>query len=652
MKVVERGRIIVARIGEGAVVPLALTPFCMVLGIAPWIYVGLFVSALIFGYFRIHVSGLAIGFGLSAALFSCVTVVFEVFSPRYEMNGSLLVATFLIAGSAFAFGTRQFNLQPHKNGDVLVWGSFSILFSWMTWSVHSWTPVGALNILMTTDDRHSTWLAGLAHSVQEGGVVLSDVTNGNGGPSSNVVLVAGRVLLNWLLQTSELVRTDNALALLQISIVGVLLICGTWVLIAGVMTKTKPVLVRCTYSLSIALLTYCLAIGFVRVGNFAALCGTLFISLAVLAHLTLNASSVKTRYVQSASVLILLVAAGMAWLPLILIAILYGYFSAAKKLSDRGKLWSVDGEAKVVNTTLFTVAFVVTVGLFLSQSSVLENISAVSLRIQNGTLPGGSTAIHPFLLVLSFACVIWFALREEKHEINQDRIILISALIIPLAGLLLRSYFKSPFVPVVQDWTLVYVCAAIFIPFSFLILISGMEKNFTNKKSEILLGPAFVILLFTLLTPTSTNMNWISNLSNVEPGWAKTVVDELARSPEKAVACLNTIKGDVAGDKDAYECTKMAFALGGFDSDAHKIWESSTGCLLQPINAVGQFSSFFQSSLTVLLTDAFRTSSFAGCQSVVDGFQNGWLSDLDWRNMRTMSQSGIPVTVSPTSPGQ
>jgi hypothetical protein len=96
----------------------------------------------------------------------------------------------------------------------------------------------------------------------------------------------------------------------------------------------------------------------------------------------------------------------------------------------------------------------------------------------------------------------------------------------------------------------------------------------------------------------------------------------------------------------------MSFALGGFDSDAHKIWESSTGCLLQPTNAVGQFSSLFQSSLTVLLTDAFRTSSFAGCQSVIDGFQNGWLSDIDWRNMRTMSQSGIPVTVSPTSPGQ
>ena len=652
MKVVERGRIFVTQVGEGAVIPLMMIPFCLALGISPWVYVGLFVLALVFGYLKIRISGVFIGLGLSVALFSCITLIIEAFSLNFEINGSLLTGACLIIGSGLVYGTRRLNLDPHQTSDVLVWGATSILLSWMTWAVHSWTPTGAFNILALTDDRYSPWLAALAHSVQDGGVALSEASNGNGGPASNVVLITGRVLHHWFLQTSEIVRTDNALVLLQISIAVVLLISATWILISRLFTKTKSALVQCAYGLSISLLTYSIGIGFVRVGHFAALCGTFFISLALLAHLTLENASVKWPYLRASIVLMLLTAAGMAWLPLALLAILYACFAVAGFMSEKGIVSGVKSISDAVKTILFSMSLVVAVCAFLWKSSILEGDKYLTLRTQSDVLPGGKAAIQPFLLMLGIAVVIWFAVKEGKHRNDSDRVFLFSALLVPLVGLLLKSYFVAPFMPQVKDWMFVYVCAAVFLPLSVLVFVSSIDIKIANMKSEILLGPAFVILLLALLSPTSTNMNWVSNLSNTETEWTKTVVAELIKNPEQAVACLNTTRGDVAGDKDAYECTRMAFALGGFDANAYKLWENSTGCLIEPGNVIGQFSSQFQSTLTVLLSDAFRTSSSAGCQSQSDMYRNGWLTDVDWRNIRTMSRSGIPVTVFPTSPGQ
>ena len=79
MKVVEWGRIFGTQVGEGSVIPLMMIPFCLALGISPRVFVGLFVLALVFGYLKIRISGVFVGPGLSVALFSCVTLIIEVF---------------------------------------------------------------------------------------------------------------------------------------------------------------------------------------------------------------------------------------------------------------------------------------------------------------------------------------------------------------------------------------------------------------------------------------------------------------------------------------------------------------------------------------------------------------------------------------------
>jgi hypothetical protein len=129
MKVVERGRIFVTQVGEGAVIPLMMIPFCLALGISPWVYVGLFVLALVFGYLKIRISGVFIGLGLSVALFSCITLIIEAFSLNFEINGSLLTCACLIMGGGLVYATRRLNLDPHQTSDVLVWGTTSILLS-------------------------------------------------------------------------------------------------------------------------------------------------------------------------------------------------------------------------------------------------------------------------------------------------------------------------------------------------------------------------------------------------------------------------------------------------------------------------------------------------------------------------------------------
>ncbi len=87
----------------------------------------------------------------------------------------------------------------------------------------------------------------------------------------------------------------------------------------------------------------------------------------------------------------------------------------------------------------------------------------------------------------------------------------------------------------------------------------------------------------------------------------------------------------------------MALHLGGFTTDEYAAWIKATGCTITGDVTQPSFSRLMLENLTVILSDATRTSSFAGCQAPSPSAENGWLTDIDWSLLRKIDVDGVEV---------
>jgi hypothetical protein len=153
-----------------------------------------------------------------------------------------------------------------------------------------------------------------------------------------------------------------------------------------------------------------------------------------------------------------------------------------------------------------------------------------------------------------------------------------------------------------------------------------------------------------MFSPPWNSIRWAEEIKGDDYLWVVPIVRELQSSPERPVGCLNTTKDDVTQNYMGYLCSRMAFGLGGFDEDRHRVWTAGNICAVGAKQTGSEWPQEKLESFTVILFDGTRTSSFAGCQAEVQGEPNGWISSIKWDAVRKLDPNGKVVNIAATLP--
>ena len=253
------------------------------------------------------------------------------------------------------------------------------------------------------------------------------------------------------------------------------------------------------------------------------------------------------------------------------------------------------------------------------------------------------------LVLLSFIAVLWWAF-SHSHQDALNINALITTLIIPIIGLFIWSYFLVPFTPQYGAWKYLYIGVAVAAPLA-VIIVGAIPQSKSPGFTRVM--PVAIVLLIAMYSPPWNNIRWVDSVQ-ISSGyvWADHIVNEIRENPNRAVGCLNTSKGDTEMNYIGYLCSRMSFGLGGFDEYVHRTWTAANICQIPPTQAKNAFRSQFQKSLTVLLFDGSRTTSFAECQAPTEDAPNGWLSSIDWSVVRKLDPNGKVLEIPATQPNE
>jgi hypothetical protein len=133
----------------------------------------------------------------------------------------------------------------------------------------------------------------------------------------------------------------------------------------------------------------------------------------------------------------------------------------------------------------------------------------------------------------------------------------------------------------------------------------------------------------------------------VSAGWQSTLMDEIARDPNRTVVCLDTGTGEF--EYISYLCTRTARGVQGLNDNQSGLWQHGSLCAPSGIfdfefSEWGWTEDFF-SNLTVLVSNPNALTNGVNCQAsgwknaenVDPRYSHGWLTFVRWDLVRVVS---------------
>ncbi len=588
------------------------------------------------------------GFLLSLIAWILIALFAGALAPDYSISGQAVLISALIMTVASALLLRPFFHMDNESMLTIPLFSLVAIFVYLTSPGRSWTSGSAFDALVRNGEDNAAWLIALSRSVVDGKTQLSVASSTSGGPGTGVLINYVRQLMSSIGETNLVSSADNGLVLVRSYVFIAIVLAVMWFLVAFKMLQQRDQLVQTLFGLVAGLVSYVFVMGLAAVGHFSAVVAVLFLSAAAYFAVMMEALEPWTVWLSRGAVFISLIAAGQSWFPLTGLAFVFAgiivVFAVNPYLQKRPSHRQLQMGALGL-TGIVVFSYISYTRLF---PSFLQNVTSLDFITYNLTLPGGYSTVNSWLVLLSFALVLWWAFASVHSDAKAQQALVI-ALVFPIVGMFTWSYFLAPFTPQYGAWKYLYIGAAVLAPLAVIVVGALLPRRVNSGVMRVL--PVALVLLVALFSPPWNNIRWVDTVK-ISGGyvWAEHVVEELRNNPNQAVACLNTSKGDTGMNYIGYLCSRMSFGLGGFDEYVHRTWTAANICQIPPSQAKDAFIQEFKENLTVILFDGTRTSSFAGCQAPGDQFPNGWLSSIDWSVVRKLDPYGKVVEIPATQP--
>lgn len=590
---------------------------------------------------------LVAGFLLTLTAWTLLALVAGVVSPNYSISGQAVLVSTSVITVASASMLRPVMGIGHESHIALALVPFLAIFVYLTNPGRSWTSENAFGALVRNGEDNAAWLIALSHSVVDGETRLSAASGTSGGPGTGVLINFVRQLMSSIGETDLVSNADNGLVLVRSYVFLAVVLAVMWFLVAFKMLQQPDLLTKTLFGLVAGVVSYVFSMGLAAVGHYSAVVAVLFLSVAVYFAVMMPTSDPRALWISRGLVFVSLIAAGQSWFPLTGLAFVFVglifVFLLRPVLQKRPtkKQIRIIGFAAIV---LVVFAYLSYTRLF---PSFFQNVTSIDYITYNLTLPGGYSTVNPWLVMLSFAVVLWWTF-TYSHTDSIANNSLVIALMFPIVGLFTWSYFLAPFTPQYGAWKYLYIGVAVLAPLAVLVAGVLLPSNTSPALSRVM--PVAVVLLFAMYSPPWNTIRWVDQVKGTDYTWVAPIVKELRESPNRPVGCLNTLEADTGQNYIAYLCSRMSMGLGGFDETRHRVFVAGNICTVSEEQTAFEWPMSELAQLTVILFDGTRTSSFAGCQAATDTEPNGWLSSVDWSVVRKLDPYGKVVEIPATQP--
>jgi hypothetical protein len=448
-----------------------------------------------------------------------------------------------------------------------------------------------------------------------------------------------------------MMKIENAAVLVQVLVALTAVISNVWLCASSAFLRRQGYFIRSFLSIITALSAVMFSLGLVQIARIDILISYLFISIAAWVFSTALQPITSLRYLHLITIGLLMLAAGLSWLPAIAFGLTFFFVATVQKTN-----WIEDGKSallkrKNLKRNLFGVAFWITAITAMWTTSFWSLATAPLSNVVNDTLPGGVTAIHPLIVISIFCIATWWIFQTDQDRRSSGHFSFLTALGGVPVTIMVSSYFLNPFKPETSTWLLVYIACSVLLPFTSFYLLETLQLQTSTRVLHWLSVPVITVAFFLDLKPQISHIDSLNSSHRRQTLWAETVMSEYGKTLARPVACLNTQLDDISGDVNAQLCTQMSFRLGGFVSEKYEYWSAATGCSISDAAVSSIFSRATLANMTLILSDPTRTSSMVGCQAFSPSRSNGWLTDLDWSLIRKVDRDGNEVFPSPTKAG-
>lgn len=592
-------------------------------------------------------------FGIATSLVTCTVfaLLAATFVPTYTVDGLIVLVLFLTVALAVAvIALRDEGVKDDKKSFVGV-SSVLVLVGVLLNGVRDWTSERAFAYLANSGEDNAAWLLALSKSVVDGDTQLSSASSQSGGPGTGLLINIVRQLMTTVGEVAPVSNAENALVLAKAYVLLGVITGMTWFVASVTRSSRLDDASRYAFGVVAGVLGYVFIMGLAAAGHFSAGVAVMFLSFGFFSYLLLPDQTRLQQLVKYAVVFLTLIAAGQSWFPLTGLAFLYVFgicFVTLRPHVTRRPTAKTMRWMALSAVAIAVFGYVSYTRLF---ASFLQNALDLDYVIKNLTIAGGYATVNAWIVVLSFVAIALWACDSDELQTNATHWVLPLVIVVPTVLLFTWSYFLAPYVPQYGAWKYLYIAAAVTAPAAVVVAPWFIPNHFS--KSTVRLAPIVLLLFLAIFSPPWNSIQWTVKLNQPSYSWASTVVQELKKQPDTPVGCVNTSKGDVGQNYNAYLCSRMAFGLGGFDEVVHRVWTAANICQISPEQARATFDDQFQENFTVILFDGTRTSSFADCQApVADNPEvtNGWLSSINWSKLRKLDVDGNVVKLKPTLP--
>jgi hypothetical protein len=577
-----------------------------------------------------------------AALFAGTLV------PLYSVSGALVLTAFLTLAIGIAFSIRRFTIKANEINIFVALVALTSTLLFLLRESRTWTSVNAFGALVRDGEDNAAWLVALSRSVVDGKTQLSSGSGTSGGPGTGIVINLVRQSMSVIGESPLFSSADNALVLVRAYVVvAVLLACG-WLVVSVVVSSSRDLFSRTLFAVLTSVTSYIFVMGLANVGHFSAVVAVFFLSTAMFMYLAIDGLSKQGMWLQRFSILLALVAAGQSWFPMTGLALLYVFALTVVAVAPHMKQRP---NQKTIRLLIALGVAAVVFGYFSYTklfASFLQNAVSLDYIIRNLTIAGGYATVNPWIVVIGFITVALWGSSTSLLQTDRAHWVLPALFLGPTVFLFVWSYFLAPFTPQYGAWKYLYIAAAVTTPLAVVILCSCTSARIPVNFVRGL--PVLVLFALTMFSPPWNSIRWAEEIKGDDYLWVVPIVRELQSSPERPVGCLNTTKDDVTQNYMGYLCSRMAFGLGGFDEDRHRVWTAGNICAVGAKQTGSEWPQEKLESFTVILFDGTRTSSFAGCQAEVQGEPNGWISSIKWDAVRKLDPNGKVVNIAATLP--
>ena len=577
-----------------------------------------------------------------AALFAGTLV------PSYSVSGALVLAAFFFLAIGISFGIRRFTVKANEKNIFIALVALTSTLLFLLRESRTWTSVNAFGALVRDGEDNAAWLVALSRSVVDGKTQLSVGSGTSGGPGTGIIINLVRQSMSVIGDSPLFSSADNALVLVRAYVVVAVLLAFGWLVVSVVAGASRDLLSGTLFAVLVSVTSYVFVMGLANVGHFSAVVAVFFLSVAMFMYLVIDGLSKQGLWLKRFSIILSLVAAGQSWFPMTGLALLYVF---ALVMVAVAPLMKQRPTQKTIRLLIAAVIAIILFGYFSYTklfASFLQNAVSLDYITRNLTIAGGYATVNPWIVVIGFLTVALWGSSTSLLQTDRGHWILPALFLGPTVFLFVWSYFLAPFTPQYGAWKYLYIAAAVTTPLAIVILCSCVPARIPANFVRGI--PVLVLFALTMFSPPWNSIRWAEEIRGDDYPWIAPVVRELQTSPERPVGCLNSTKDDITQNYTGYLCSRMAFGLGGFDEDRHRVWTAGNICAVGNKQTISEWPTEKLSEFTVVLFDGSRTSSFVGCQAPAKGAPNGWLSSINWDVVRKLDSTGKVVNIAATLP--